>query len=56
MKKKKYFKCGAEPLRDDKFSSELKKQGKDGKLLSILYLRNPMQTYMKRVLDESIRY
>ena len=43
-------------LPEDDFSRELKTQGDDGKLLALLYQRNPMAVYIKRVSDESIRY
>lgn len=41
---------------DDNFSREFEEQGPEGKLFRMLYLRNPMVTYMKKVQDESLRY
>lgn len=43
-------------LIDDEFSEELKSQGEDGQYLRMLYLRNPMTIYAKKVNDESIRH
>ena len=43
-------------FKDDEFSEAFKHQGNDGKLIRMLYLRNEMETYMRRVRDESIYY
>lgn len=43
-------------LSDDEFSEMLKEQGREGKNMRFLYLRNPMDVYIKKVSDESISY
>jgi hypothetical protein len=43
-------------LVQDEFSRDLASQGEDGKILSMLYLRNPMDTYIRKVNDESIQH
>ena len=43
-------------LVDNKFSEDLKDQGDEGKTMRMLYLRDPMITYAKKVNDESIQY
>ena len=43
-------------MQDDQFSRELSKQGKDGKLLRLLYLQESMITYRRRVNDEPLHY
>ena len=49
-------KCKGELVQEDEFSLELKAQGKMGQRFRLLYLRESMITYQKRVLDESIHY
>lgn len=43
-------------MQDDEFSLELSEQGDTGRYFRVLYLREPMITYRKRVEDESILY
>lgn len=41
---------------DDYFSRELGAQGEDGKLMRMLYLRNEMDTYKRRLMDEPVSH
>ena len=43
-------------LCEDSFSKELKNQGEDGKIMRMLYLRTPMDTYIKKVNDEPLSH
>lgn len=43
-------------LRDDEFSKSLKEQGEEGKIMRMLYLRNPMDIYIKKVSDEPVSH
>ena len=55
-KPKRYIRKKKNTMKDDEFSKALKKQGPEGRLMAMLYLRNPMITYNKKVNDESIQY
>ena len=41
---------------EDEFSKALAEQGQEGQIMRMLYLRNPMDIYMRKVNDESIRH
>lgn len=43
-------------ISDDQFSKDLAQQGELGRTMRMLYLRNEMDTYIRKVNDESIQH